>query len=138
MLLNMLLVKTKIGVSKVHGIGLFADQFIPKGTITWQYHPLFDTAFSEEEIAKLSPPSKREFFHFAYFDKELNKYVLCFDSQRFINHSKKKPNVHSAVHQDVAARDIRSNEEILCDYNKYDDGYFMRHGIKEEHINDPD
>lgn len=28
----MLLIKTKIGPSKIHGIGLFSDQSIPKGT----------------------------------------------------------------------------------------------------------
>ncbi|KKQ84137.1 MAG: hypothetical protein UT08_C0023G0002 [Candidatus Woesebacteria bacterium GW2011_GWB1_38_8] len=29
----MILVKTKIGPSKINGIGLFANQFIPKGTL---------------------------------------------------------------------------------------------------------
>jgi SET domain-containing protein len=132
----MLLVKTRLGISGIHGIGLFADQFIPKGTITWEYNPLFDTAFSEEEIAKMSEPSKKIFLHYAYFDKKLNKYVLCFDDQRFINHSRKKLNIHSTVRQDVASRDIQAGEELLCDYDKYDDTYFHRHGLKDANIID--
>jgi len=132
----MILVKTKIRESKTHGIGLFADQFIPKDTITWKYHPKFDTAFSEEQIAKMSESARKQFFHYAYFDKDLNKFVLCFDDQRFINHTPHhKANIHSTPRQDTAARDIQPGEELLCDYNFYDDTYFDRLKIKEEHLN---
>ena len=55
----MLLVKTKLGVSSVHGIGLFAAQFIPKGTATWEYHPDFDTSFGEDDLARMPPPPQR-------------------------------------------------------------------------------
>ena len=54
----MLLVKTKLGVSSVHGIGLFAAQFIPKGTATWEYHPDFDTSFGEDDLARMPPPPR--------------------------------------------------------------------------------
>lgn len=33
----MLLVKTRLGISSIHGIGLFADELIPKGTVTWRF-----------------------------------------------------------------------------------------------------
>lgn len=132
----MILVKTRVNVSNVHGIGLFADQFIPKGTITWEYHPLFDTAFSEAEVAQMPEPAKKMFFHYAYFDKDLNKYVLCFDDQRFINHSAKHPNILSTPRRDTAARDIEPGEEMLCNYDAYDDTYFSRLGLTEEKIKD--
>jgi hypothetical protein len=32
----MLLVKTKLGQSKIHGIGLFADELIPMGRIIFK------------------------------------------------------------------------------------------------------
>jgi len=134
----MLYVKTVIGKSTIHGIGLFADQFIPKGTVTWKYHPLFDTAFSEEDLIDMPSIAKKHFLHYSYFDKDLAKYVLCHDSQRFINHSIKRMNIHSTVQEDIAARDIQKGEELFCDYNKFDDSYFSRHGIREEHIIDPD
>ncbi|MCX6785382.1 MAG: SET domain-containing protein [Candidatus Komeilibacteria bacterium] len=122
----MIKVKTKLGISSIHGIGLFADQFIPKGTITWEYHPLFDTGFSEEEMGQMSKPARTQFLNYAYFDKELNKYILCFDDQRFINHSSKNYNIVSTPRQDTAARDIQIGEELLCDYIKYDDTWFER------------
>ncbi len=134
----MLLVDTRIGISEIHGIGLFAVEFIPKGTVTWRYHPLFDTAYSEEQMQLMSEPARKQFLHYAYYDVDLKKYVLCFDFQRFINHSIKKLNIHSSIREDVAARDINPGEELLCDYNKFDNGYFERHGIKPEHIIDAD
>jgi len=124
----MILVKTKVGKSSKHGMGLFADQFIPKGTITWEYNPLYDSSFTQEEVDKMSEPAKKQFFHYAYFDKELNKHVLCFDDQRFINHSASKEdiNITSTTRRDVASRDIQSGEELLCDYDGFDDAYFGR------------
>ena len=38
----MLLVKTRLGASAIHGIGLFADEFIPKDTVTWRFTPGLD------------------------------------------------------------------------------------------------
>ena len=35
-------VKTIIKESDIHGIGLFADEFIPKGTKIWEFTPNFD------------------------------------------------------------------------------------------------
>lgn len=132
----MLLIKTRLGFSGVHGVGLFANQFIPKDTVTWKYHPIFDTAFSEEEIAEMSEPSRKQVYHYAYYDKTLDKYVLPFDDQRFINHSKNRANILSTPDEDVAARDIQQGEELLCDYNGFDETYFTRHGLKEEELID--
>lgn len=42
----MLLIKTKLELSKIHGVGLFADEFIAKGTKIWEYRPNFDKAFT--------------------------------------------------------------------------------------------
>ena len=44
----MLLVKTKIGPSKIAGIGLFADEFIAKGTPVWKFEPGFDLEIPRE------------------------------------------------------------------------------------------
>ncbi len=48
----MMYVKTKICSSKIHGLGLFADELIPKGTIIWKFSPGFDLKFSKEQIRK--------------------------------------------------------------------------------------
>jgi uncharacterized protein len=131
----MLLVQTQIGVSSIHGIGLFAAQFIPKGTVTWQYHPDFDTAYTERDILNLPEAAKQRFFHYAYYDQDLEVYILCSDDQRFINHSTEQVNILSTPKQDVAARDILPGEELLCNYNCYDDTYFSRVGLS--HLCEP-
>lgn len=127
----MLLVKTKLGRSSAHGIGLFADQFIPKGTVTWEYNPEFDISFTEEQINRMSDVARERFFNYAYLDKDLNKYVLCFDDLRFINHKSINPNILSQPTRDVAARDIEEGEELFCNYNHYEENYFIRRGLDE-------
>ncbi len=129
----MLRVKTKVGISGIHGLGLFADQFIPKGTTTWEYDALVDVGFSKEILDGLNTLNKEYLLHFCYFDADLQKFVLCADSQRFINHSqdKTKINIFSTPKKDVASRDINIGEELLCDYNQFDSEYFKRMGIDE-------
>lgn len=132
----MVLVKTKVRQSGVHGLGLFADQFIPKGTKTFEYIPWFDVSFSEEELVKMSEEARREIIWYAYFDKKNNKYVLCSDDYRFINHSAdiSKINIESTPDYDIALRDIETGEELLCDYNKFDDTYFARMNLNEKDL----
>ena len=127
----MLLVKTKVKKSKTHGLGLFADEFIPKGTITWQYHPKFDKTFSQREFNKMPALSQEFLRYYCYFDYKRKKFVLCSDSQRYINHTqnKKLENITSTPDRDIAARDIKRGEELLCDYSKFDKLYFKRMGI---------
>jgi len=48
----MMCVKTRLGLSKIHGIGLFADEFIQKETIIWKFTPGFDMKFTKEQIKK--------------------------------------------------------------------------------------
>jgi hypothetical protein len=36
-----LLVKTRIGASPIHGFGLFTDELIPSGTPVWRFTPGF-------------------------------------------------------------------------------------------------
>ena len=125
----MLLVKTKIAPSQIHGIGLFADQFIAEGAITWKMMPPFDLKVSQKDLLKLSDPAKEIFFMYSYYSLYSKKYVLCFDNDRFINHSD-DPNIvegevlvggEEAV--SVAGRDIFPGEEMTCDYRLFDIGH---------------
>ena len=123
----MLVVKTKIGQSKIEGIGLFADQFIPKGTITWKFDPKFDIYFDPKEIEKMSEQQKDLIIHFAYLSKKSGKYVYSIDNTRFTNHST-NPNIAeddklSEGDEEictVAIRDIQTGEEMTIDYRAID------------------
>ncbi len=127
----MLRVKTKLEQSGVHGIGLFADQFIPKNTVTWQYDPEFDTAFEESAIKRVPEYVRYQFLKYSYFDHDMKRYVLCSDDQRFINHSNTY-NILSTPKKDTAARDIQSGEELTCDYTHYEHDWFERRKLKRE------
>lgn len=127
----MLRVKTKLGQSGKDGIGLFADEFVPSGTVTWQYDPEFDVAFEENVITRIPKHVREQFLKYSYFDHSLKKYILCSDDQRFINHSN-TPNVLSTPEKDVAARDIHAGEEMTCDYTHYEHDWFQRRNLKRE------
>ena len=120
----MLLVRTKIGVSPIHGIGLFADGYIAKESVTWKFLEGFDLRLPPSILDRLSAPARSQFLHYSYFHAETGLYELCSDDARFFNHSD-TPNTASVEllsgeEVDVALRDIRDGEEITCDYRTFD------------------
>jgi hypothetical protein len=54
----MLLVKTYLGKSKLHGLGVFAGQFIRKGTKIWRFVEGFDRFYTLKQFARLPKPAK--------------------------------------------------------------------------------
>ena len=122
----MLLVKTKIGPSDIAGLGLFADQFIPKGLAVWKLMPGFDIVLTIEQIASLSEVAREQFVHYGHVDMFTGQHVLCADNARFLNHSD-DPNICCCMSPtpddediDVAVRDIRKGEELTINYKEYD------------------
>jgi uncharacterized protein len=57
---KMLLIKTKLDVSPIEGIGLFADEFIGRDTIIWRFQPLIDLRFPREGLSQLSPSAREQ------------------------------------------------------------------------------
>ncbi len=120
----MLLVKTRIALSRIHGIGLFAEEFIPKGTVTWRFLDGFDLRLPESILGILSGPSREQVLKYTYVDPVSGLYELCADDARFFNHSD-EPNTASVElppgeEADVATRDISQGEELTCDYRTFD------------------
>jgi len=127
-LLNMLLVKTKLGQSPIDGIGLFADEFIPKGTRVWEYRDGVDSRFDETFLESLPVPVQSQLRKYAYKNMRTGWYVLCGDDARFFNHSD-TPNTVDLEEGEgivngegitIAARDIQIGEEIVSDYHTFD------------------
>lgn len=122
----MLLVKTRIGPSKISGIGLFANQFIPQKTITWRFMPGFDIEATKDDLMKLPQNARDQFLHYCYLDEKTDKYVLCFDDARFMNHSE-TPTIQDGepygCDSDIAAQDIYEGEELTYNYQKEDADY---------------
>ena len=113
----MLLVKTYLGKSRIHGTGVFAAQFIRKGTKIWRFVEGFDRAWWPREFARL-PKAARDFIrHHGYrVDGEI---LLTVDHDRHMNHSD-KPNTYLKNGYAIARRNIRKGEEITNDYREFD------------------
>lgn len=130
----MLLVKTRLGMSPIEGIGLFAAEPIEKGTVTWRFLPGFDRQFTMAEIEALPEPARSETLRHVYAHASSGTFVLCIDNARFMNHAD-EPNtcgVHSdgAVEgYDVATRDIAEGEELTCDYHTFDASFRDKLGL---------
>ncbi|MFA5956471.1 SET domain-containing protein [Hyphomicrobium sp.] len=121
----MLMVKTRLGVSDIAGIGLFAAEDIPKGTETWRFMGDFDRLLTEDEIESLPEVARANLLDHVYLHEASGKFVLCADNARFMNHAD-IPNTEG-VHEpgeiegyDIATRDILAGEEITCDYRTFD------------------
>lgn len=114
----MLLVDARAGVSAIHGIGLFAHEFIAQGTCMWIFQPGFDLLFTEAQLAALSAPAQRQARRYAYYDPAHGGYVLASDDSRFCNHA---DDANMADDGDInyAARDIHPGEEITWDYRPW-------------------
>jgi SET domain-containing protein len=112
----MLLVKTKIGPSKIQGIGLFAAEPIKAGTKVWVFEPKLDISLTKEEVDVFSPVAQEQFYRYAYLDKITKKYLLCGDDARFFNHSE-TPNCDEEKYDSTyTIKDIEIDEELTVNY----------------------
>src|SRR5262249_23012994 len=90
----MLLVRTRVDRSPIHGLGLFAAAAIPKGAEIWRFTPGFDLDLDPASLSALPDMLRERLLHYGYIDPRLHRYILCCDDTRFINHSD-SPNVCS-------------------------------------------
>lgn len=115
----MLLVKTYVGKSKIHGIGLFSDQFIPKGTVVWEFNLVIDKVISKDELDGLKQIVQEDIFknlkaHIPRLSQDL--FMICGDDAKFINHSDKANLLDVSIYTSVANKDIKKGEEITENY----------------------
>lgn len=119
----MLLVKTYVAPSSVHGLGLFAAEIINSGELIWNHDFFFDKVFDKLDEDHLSKyPLMKEFFNHFCWRHPVSKLLHCsLDNERFCNHSR-TPNTSQfdKVYEMHAARDIEQGEEITCDYRTFD------------------
>ena len=121
----MMLVRAHVAPSVIHGMGLFAVEFIPRGTPIWRFEPGFDRKFKPEQFSALPPEAQAHLRWFAYLDQESGSWVLSGDHACFMNHSP-QPNTGAPAGAavsvtTVALRDIGAGEELTCDYLAFDE-----------------
>ena len=113
----MLLVKTYLGKSRIHGIGVFADQFIRKDAKMWRFVYGFDRYYTRKRLAKLPKPAKDYIRLHGY--QWGNEILLSMDYDTFMNHSE-NPNTYFHNGFVLARRNIRKGEEITNDYRAFE------------------
>jgi hypothetical protein len=119
----MLLVKTTVAPSQIHGLGLFADEFIPKGKIIWEFEKGLDVIIDKEKLKSLPEVQQKWIKHYAHLSLKNCNYTLSIDNDHYINHSD-DPNTTDidTGRQElatVALRDIEKGEELTCNYLAY-------------------
>ena len=117
----MLIVKTYLTPSVLipeAGLGLFANEDIPKGIVIWKFVKGLDLEFSEEEFSFKNMRCVQTFLN-TYCFKENGRYILCVDNGRFINHSEEFCNTIEQKNKTIANRDIKKGEEIISNYANF-------------------
>lgn len=121
----MLLVKTYLAASPVHGIGLFAAEPIPAGTTIWKFDPRIDRVFTREERDNAPEPVRAFIATYGYPEEPgSDLYIVDGDHARFMNHSP-TPNT-SCIVDTITTRDVAAGEELVCDYREFHPGHSFR------------
>lgn len=124
--------------SSTHGLGVFATEFLPRGTVWWR-NTLDDVISVSEHQYRLLVASARDddgcqrlltdILHYAYYLEEIDRLLYICDDARYINHSFKPnsegmPCVRDAhgtlVLYSMTLRDVEVGEELFEDYTNYD------------------
>jgi SET domain-containing protein len=120
----MLIVKTSVRLSAIHGLGLFAAESIKKGQAIWVFDPLVDGTVFEREFSKFTESRKATVSHFG-FKNSRGDWVIRGDGSLFINHSD-EPNMAEISHDEEfpnsrepvmrATRNISVGDELTLSY----------------------
>jgi SET domain-containing protein len=112
----------KLGVSPVHGIGVFAVRFIPKGVYPLKsYLNIREIDISKKLIKDLPKGVREQIDTFCYYDKKTVSVptigLNSFDLAVYLNHSK-NPNLRfKKAGVLISLKDIAEGEELFIDYD---------------------
>ena len=101
-------------INEQMGFGVFATQFIPKGTITWALDEL-DQILEPNYLDTVDKYKGEIIKKYAYRNQD-GKFVLCWDLGRYVNHSFHANCMGTAYEFELAIRDIYPGEQLTDDY----------------------
>jgi len=123
----MLLIRTYLDKSEIHGIGVFAAEDIPKDARIWRFVIGFDRYYSRKQFAKLPQAAKNHIKLHGY--QWENEILLSMDNDTFMNHSD-DANTYYRNGYVLARRTIRKGQEITNNYRAFA-GSFCAAFLKE-------
>lgn len=113
----MLLVPRYIATSRIHGLGVFSEQQIAKGTLIWEFNPLVDLRITRDQFRTLPDHARTWVERRAEYYPVGDFFILGADGDQFMNHSE-DPNRYSVGQRGFAVRDIARDEELTCCYRQ--------------------
>jgi SET domain-containing protein len=122
-------VEVKIATNPEMDLGLFTKEFIPKGTIVWEFVEGVDIKIDETTFNKLNEAQKEFFEKYGWKEDDGFYYSSC-DLTNFINHSY-NPNLDVVGEIIISNKDIQIGEELFEDYSQFDTEF---HTYKNEFI----
>jgi len=111
----MFIVSNYVKSSPIHGIGVFAGEDIPIGSLVWEYVTGFDQEIGIDNLPTVIQQYIKDYGNVV----KPGSYLICGDNARFMNHSD-SPNISGANDKNYALRDIMKGEEITVDYRDFD------------------
>lgn len=112
----MLLVRTSLGPSRIHGVGVMAAEPIAAGQPIWRFAPEIDLVIPFARADTLPEAFRVYLATYAYEAPEFpESYVLSCDHAKFLNHSE-APNTELRGRETLARVPIAIGEEITCNY----------------------
>lgn len=116
----MLLVDVRLAKSPIEGIGVFAKDFIAKGTLIWRLDLRFDRLIEVELWEAQTGAVKNYLDRYCYPRRSDPRYIVFeADDARYMNHSD-DPNTDFAHGDEAhAIKDIHPGDEITCNYNVF-------------------
>ena len=113
----MLLVKTYLDRSPIHGLGVFAGERIAKGAKIWRFVEGYDRCWTPKQFAKLPKAARDYLKDYAYrVDGEI---LFTVDNDHYINHSE-RANTFWKNGYVIARVAIPKDAEITNDYRDFD------------------
>lgn len=120
----MILIPARVAPSRIHGLGLFTVEALPRGTPVWRFVPGFDQSFSADQFAALPAVAQAHLKWFAYVDRDSGGRILSGDHACFMNHDPSPntglPAAGATPGTTVTLRDLAAGEELTCDYQAFD------------------
>lgn len=104
-------------ISEDRGHGLFASEFIPKGTITFVNDDL-DVIIDPHDQRFHKEPYLSLIERYAYSNPKGEK-VLCWDFGKYMNHCCDPNSMTTGYGFDIALKDIPTGQEITTDYGVF-------------------
>lgn len=99
------------------GCGVFATQFIPKGTIVYVKDAL-ELEVSAAQYALLTPVLQEAVEKYSYID-ERGFRILSWDHAKYVNHCCNCNSISTGYGFEIAIRDIYPDEEITDEYGMF-------------------